>query len=351
MIFDTKEIVIGGTEWKTAPFRFSKMFTLGEGGEQPVPTTKQRLVSVAYNNDLALYTDDGINWNTSTMPNLRGWSQVFYGNGKFIVPCYGTNIYAYSTDGINWAEGTLPVSGNWLEGAYGNNTYVICSYISPYYICYSTDGIHWNYYNMSGWIIRKIIFDIDKFIMIVDDFNAANTTYIVTSTNGINWSKISTIRNISRSNQSIQTPMISYKGKYVFSSTKYSSQPTEQYVYCSEDIVNWNKIGTFTYNNVAPTSIIGINNEIKIFSGLSGLSQQAAGYINVDSAGTTATYVGSSVPRLNYQGGANIINGRAVVIGNASDQYIYSTDGTTWNTGTLPVSSNWYGSCVGEVII
>lgn len=32
MIFDTKEIVIGGTEWKTAPFRFSKMFTLGDGG-------------------------------------------------------------------------------------------------------------------------------------------------------------------------------------------------------------------------------------------------------------------------------------------------------------------------------
>lgn len=31
MIFDTKEIVIGGTEWKTAPFSFSKMFTLGDG--------------------------------------------------------------------------------------------------------------------------------------------------------------------------------------------------------------------------------------------------------------------------------------------------------------------------------
>lgn len=34
MIFDTKEIVIGGTEWKTAPFRFNRMFTLsgGSGG-------------------------------------------------------------------------------------------------------------------------------------------------------------------------------------------------------------------------------------------------------------------------------------------------------------------------------
>lgn len=32
--FDTKEIVIGGTEWKTAPFRFSKMFTLS-GGSGP----------------------------------------------------------------------------------------------------------------------------------------------------------------------------------------------------------------------------------------------------------------------------------------------------------------------------
>lgn len=32
--FDTKELVIGGTEWKTAPFRFSKMFTLGGGSGQ-----------------------------------------------------------------------------------------------------------------------------------------------------------------------------------------------------------------------------------------------------------------------------------------------------------------------------
>lgn len=30
-MFDTKEIVISGSEWKTAPFRFSRMFTLGDG--------------------------------------------------------------------------------------------------------------------------------------------------------------------------------------------------------------------------------------------------------------------------------------------------------------------------------
>jgi len=34
MIFNTEEIIIGGTEWKTAPFRFNRMFTLagGSGG-------------------------------------------------------------------------------------------------------------------------------------------------------------------------------------------------------------------------------------------------------------------------------------------------------------------------------
>lgn len=32
--FDTEEIVIGGTEWKTAPFRFNGMFTLGGGSGQ-----------------------------------------------------------------------------------------------------------------------------------------------------------------------------------------------------------------------------------------------------------------------------------------------------------------------------
>ena len=35
--------------------------------------------------------------------------------------------------------------------------------------------------------------------------------------------------------------------------------------------------------------------------------------------------------------------------GYATSRFAYSTDGTTWNTGTLPASSGWWGSCVGEV--
>jgi hypothetical protein len=43
MIFDTKEIVIGGTEWKTAPFRFNRMFTLGAKEQGILPSDYTQL--------------------------------------------------------------------------------------------------------------------------------------------------------------------------------------------------------------------------------------------------------------------------------------------------------------------
>lgn len=41
--FDTKEIVIGGTEWKTAPFRFDKMFILGAKEQGILPSDYTQL--------------------------------------------------------------------------------------------------------------------------------------------------------------------------------------------------------------------------------------------------------------------------------------------------------------------
>lgn len=330
----------------------------------PEPASKKkRLVSVADNldtNKLVLYTDDGINWNTSTMPNSRNWGHPFYGDGKFIVADYQSGIFAYSSDGINWTEGTaFSTQYNTytvLKGAYGNGVYLLAcntGNTGTGYLFKSTDGINWtngyNFFNVSDSPGKMIdfIFDGNRFIAFFEDHACQY------STDGVSWTKAGRPFNSPYEipNNRATTIYDSVNSRYIHSVAFYASGTTatyEQHIYTSTDLTNWTEVFSVAYNNVAPVTSCILDGETKIFSGWDSLSLQAAGYINVDSIGT-ATYVGSSVPRLNYQGGANVINDRAVVIGYGSDQYIYSTDGTTWNTGTLPASSGWWGSCVGEV--
>ena len=334
-----------------------------KGYVNPTPQTKQRLVSVADNldnNKLVLYTDDGVTWNTSTMPNTRNWGNVFYGNGKFIVPASGTNTYAYSTDGISWTEGTLPVFGYWRGGAYGNGKYVMfdnSSYNTASKVCYSEDGLTWNYYtfptispNTNPLTIRNIIFDGSLFVLIGKENHLGGADTIGKSSDGINWT-LYRLNDTGINSTTSKTPIEYYQNKYYIGVCSYSSgEPNDQKVLISSDLENWTVYGTWHRLNFYPRTSCGINGEVKFFAGLSSLSQQSADYINVDSS-DNVTFVDSSIPRLDYQGGANILNGKAIVIGYGSDQYIYSTDGTTWSTGTLPASSGWWGSCVGEVQI
>lgn len=324
---------------------------------------KKRLVSVADNldtNKLVLYTDDGINWNTSTMPNSRNWGHPFYGDGKFIVADYQSGIFAYSSDGINWTEGTaFSTQYNTytvLRGTYGNGVYLLAcntGNTGTGYLFKSTDGINWtngyNFYDVSDSPGKMIdfIFDGNRFVAFFEDHACQY------STDGVSWTKAGIPFNSAYKipNNRATTIYDSVNSRYIHGVGFYEAGSTSTkplYIYTSTDLTNWTEIYTHSYNNVTPVTSCILDGETKIFSGWSSLSQQAAGYVNIDSTGT-ATFVGSSVPRLNYQGGANVINDRAVVIGYGSDQYIYSTDGTTWNTGTLPASSGWWGSCVGEV--
>lgn len=299
------------------------------------------------------------------MPNSRNWGHPFYGDGKFIIADYSsegiggyaTSHFAYSTDGINWTESTIRHNTGvsdyfyYIGGAYGNGLYVMAfstSYGVPGIIYTSTDGINWSsghsFYQQHN-TIRKIFFDGNKFIACFD----TSTTYpnaLSYSTDGINWTDTGYLNMEYRFGDAVYNP-----DNQTYYAAVYQREGTttkNQVIVSSSDLVNFTPIAATNYNNVAPITSCIINNEVKFFSGWSSLSQQSAGYFNIDSSGT-ATYVTSSIPRLNYQGGAGVINDRAVVIGYASNQYIYSTDGTTWNTGTLPASSGWWGSCVGEV--
>lgn len=113
-----------------------------------------KFVAVLNGSGKALCSADGINWTEVTMPAVQIWSDVVYGDGKFVALSqsltkpYATNKAAYSTDGINWTEVTMPLNQAWCRAAYGGGKFVATAYESydesmkgeP---AYSTDGINW----------------------------------------------------------------------------------------------------------------------------------------------------------------------------------------------------------------
>jgi hypothetical protein len=99
---------------------------------------------IFYNNNTVDYSYDGITWTLINIPSLdtyKSWMPA-YGSDKFIAIGRNTNIAIYSDDGINWKKAPLPLSAEWSHIAYGNNKFIAIGnrLLTP--IC-SYDGIHW----------------------------------------------------------------------------------------------------------------------------------------------------------------------------------------------------------------
>ena len=98
-----------------------------------------RFVAISGNystyNDKAMYSDDGITWTQTTLPVLGNWTSVAYGDGKFVAvsgysydssnkKIYVSNNVAYSKDGITWSLTHTPVADNWSDVTYGDGKFV-----------------------------------------------------------------------------------------------------------------------------------------------------------------------------------------------------------------------------------
>jgi len=87
--------------------------------------------------NVAVISNNGINWNIQSMPTNNNWSYIVFGNGKFLA-VDETNISSISTDGITWTNYTTP--GNINSLAFGNSLFEI---IADNVFYYSSDGITW----------------------------------------------------------------------------------------------------------------------------------------------------------------------------------------------------------------
>jgi hypothetical protein len=232
-----------------------------------------KFVAVAENSSVAVYSENGVTWNETTMPASAQWKSVVYGNGKFVAIAYGTDVAAYSTDGITWIETTMPSSTNWQAAAFGNGTFIAVAF-SSYRAAYSTDGVNWTETTLPSsvaWYCAS--FGNNTFVVVANNNNKA-----AYSTDGITWE----------------------------SATMPSS-------------ANWLDV---TYGNGKFVAIAS-SNTVAAYS-TDGITWES-GYMPVSTTWSRVAFG----------------NGVFVVITNNSTRTAYSTDGIDWTKAEMTLTRSW----------
>ena len=194
-----------------------------------------KFVAIALNTDgyggptnQAAYSADGINWTASTMPSAESWLRIVYGNGKFFAFASYSTAAAYSADGINWTASTMPDS--YSDMTYGNSTFVaIKSGSDASKAAYSADGINWTEVTVNSTYLSSITYGDGKFLAVGHLGSSAF------SGDGITWSVTSSLASISsgRSWSSIAHG----NGRFIVNEA-HSMEPTSVSAY-STDGINW----------------------------------------------------------------------------------------------------------------
>jgi hypothetical protein len=211
------------------------------------------------------------------MPASNLWSSVTYGD-KFVavagVTGTPTTSAAYSTNGSSWFSSTLPASAAWCGVAYGAGKFVTISSASTE-AAYSTDGITWFSAALPAarnW--KTVIFGSGVFVAI-----ASGTNKAAYSSDGQTWLE--------------------------------SNMPAT---------ADWTGIGfgnglfmaVASGGTIAATSSNGIN------------------------------WNGKALPSTNSWSLVSFYAGQFIAVATGSDKLAYTTDdGTSWNEITLPTSATW----------
>ena len=308
-----------------------------------------------------LYSSDGINWTEGTLP-IRP-SHICYGAGKFVVTTSDSSEYAYSTDGINWTEGTLPITGKSPLIAYGNGKFVLyrpnMNYKPINKYLYSTDGINWTEGTLpitDKW--GSICYGSGIFILMGGDI-------FLYSSDGINW----TIGK--HDSMSYDTITLCYgQGKFicgVYKKYYYLTLPTSYYQFSgwnpsTDFIINENKTisGTWSKKNKLRVSYSWSNQP----SGMKSKVPSDEYYHSGDNVTIDTTYnnkSGYKEEKINVNEGTmpSSQNWKSVCYGNGkfvavssspdgSNIFAYSTDGINWTQGTMPSTQCWSSVCYGN---
>ena len=122
---------IDGITWTATTIPFADYMSVAYGNGK----------FVAVGGSISAYSNDGVTWIENALP-FSG-SIVVYGNNKFLLtPFSVTKTAAYSSDGITWTKCKMLSSGLWSEIVYGNDRFVAMDINGGKVAC-SIDGITW----------------------------------------------------------------------------------------------------------------------------------------------------------------------------------------------------------------
>lgn len=120
-----------------------------------ITTNGSRYVAIPAGSDIAIYSDNGVNWKETTLPVYGSWLGVAASPTRFVAvdlgmngtTIYSSNVAIYSDDGVVWKETTLPAAQRWSNVCYNGSVFIATGSASdgvPMGLtAYSTDGEVW----------------------------------------------------------------------------------------------------------------------------------------------------------------------------------------------------------------
>lgn len=332
-----------------------------------------------YRSRLAASSTDGATWTTSTLASYRAWTDIAYGDGKFVVvgsyPWQNTNIFNYSTNGVTWTQGEFPSSSPWLSIEYGDGKFVVLGVNGAF--AYSTDAVSWTVDTISGFTSGASVlrFADNKFFAIDGQytFDTQVPNPAAYSTNGITWTQTTIsfsnyIGGIAYGNGIyVVTPGSKYDN--LSTMTDVLSYSTDLITWTSstipEGLTSWSNWAALAYGNGRFVSIsqdtramystdaitwtastLSFSNSGRVFlnfiNGKFITTIGSAVYSSTDGITWTGTYADVSVPGISDSTAASYANGSFYFAAiQPKDFIVSSTDTITWQTITMPSSLLW----------
>jgi hypothetical protein len=164
-----------GITWTATSMNTSATWTdvcFGEG----------RFVAIASDSTTVRISGDGENWDSTGTLARTGYTCIAYGLGLYVAARSGSTIGAWSTDGVTWIEIAMPSASSWGHIAFGNGRFVALSQSSGTALAYSITGKVWYAAALpvsTSW--THITYGQGVFLAVT------NSTTAATSQDGINW--------------------------------------------------------------------------------------------------------------------------------------------------------------------
>ena len=308
---------------------------------QGMASNGARLVATAYSSSVASVSTDGITWTEYALPVSSTWQRVASTGTAFCVPSNSSAIVAVSTDGQTWVQKAIGFTGAGPCGASGNRFCVLAFSSSSSSVSFNNGNAFATPAGNFAW--NSVTYGGGKFLAV------GNVGSTATSTDGVSWSynvKIPVAYTL---------PVSTYWGAIVSDGTTtaitYGPQSANSiYLTSTNEGDSWTQRAFPISSFWTPYSCLYANGTWVFASASSGWAGYGSSSVMYSSNGTT--WSTSTIPGLTTVSCLIYGDGKFVItsgqLGTSSSPSAYSTDnGVTWIASSMPNFRAWQAGAYG----